>query len=108
MKKQRYSKPKHRFDDDTSNPMEYVGNLVDAMLVLAVGIMLALVINWNVDIFSSQGDCSYSDTQSAVSFSESDLEKTDEEKTPEELLKMGTVYFDSETGTYYIIEDGRY
>ena len=107
MKKQRYSKPKHRFDDDTANPMEYVGNLVDAMLVLAVGIMLALVINWNVDIFSPQGDYSGSDTQSAVSFSESDLEKTDEEKTPDELLKMGTVYFDSETGTYYIIEDGR-
>ena len=107
MKKQKYNKIKHRFDDDTANPMEYVGNLVDAMLVLAVGIMLALVINWNVDIFSSQGDYSDSDTQSAVSFSENDLEKTDKEKTPEELLKMGTVYFDSETGTYYIIEDGR-
>ena len=104
MKKQRYRKTRHRFDDDTINPMEYVGNLVDAMLVLAVGIMLALVINWNVDIFSSQNDSSDTDTQSTVSFSESSLEKTDEEKTPDELEKMGTVYFDSETGTYYIIK----
>ena len=107
MRKQRYDKMRQRFDDDAVNPMEYVGNLVDAMLVLAVGIMLALVINWNVDIYSSQGDHSDSDAQSAVSFSESDLEKTDEEKTPDELEKMGTVYFDSKTGTYYIVEDGR-
>ena len=32
------------------NPMDGLGNLADAMLVLAVGIMLALIINWKVDI----------------------------------------------------------
>ncbi|MCR5636980.1 MAG: DUF2149 domain-containing protein [Clostridiales bacterium] len=104
MKNQRYKRTENRFDDDTVNPMEYVGNLVDAMLVLAVGIMLALVINWNVDIFSSQNNASNTDTQSTVSFSENELKKTDEEKTPDELEKMGTVYYDSETQTYYIIK----
>lgn len=34
--------------------MEGVANLVDVMLVLAVGIMLALIINWNVDIKKDQ------------------------------------------------------
>ncbi len=35
------------------NPMEDVANLADVMLVLAVGMMLALVVAWNVDIASS-------------------------------------------------------
>ena len=32
------------------NPMEGLGNLADAMLVLAVGIMLALILNWKLDV----------------------------------------------------------
>ena len=39
-----------RSDDAPVNPMDSISNLADAMLVLAVGIMLALIINWNVDI----------------------------------------------------------
>ena len=104
MNRRKNNRTSNRFDDDLLNPMEYVGNLVDAMLVLAVGIMLALVVAWNVDIFSSKNDSEDTDTQSTVSFSENALDRTDEEKTPDELEKMGTVYFDSETGTYYIIK----
>ena len=37
------------------NPMDGVANLADAMLVLAVGIMLALILNWNVDISAVRG-----------------------------------------------------
>ena len=36
--------------DDSGTPMDGVSNMSDAMLVLAVGIMLALVINWKIDI----------------------------------------------------------
>ena len=42
-----------RSDDAPGNPMDSISNLADAMLVLAVGIMLALIINWNVDISSA-------------------------------------------------------
>ena len=41
-----------RSDEAPVNPMDSISNLADAMLVLAVGIMLALIINWNVDISS--------------------------------------------------------
>ena len=34
-----------RSDDAPVNPMDSISNLADAMLVLAVGIMLALIIN---------------------------------------------------------------
>jgi hypothetical protein len=36
------------------NPMHGVANLADVMLVLVVGIMPALVINWNIDIALEQ------------------------------------------------------
>lgn len=39
-----------RFSDESVDPMNYVSNLSDAMLVLAVGMMLALIVHWNVDI----------------------------------------------------------
>ena len=39
-----------RAEDTAVNPMDGLGNLADAMLVLAVGIMLALVLNWKLDL----------------------------------------------------------
>ena len=39
-----------RFSEESVDPMNYVSNLSDAMLVLAVGMMLALIVHWNVDI----------------------------------------------------------
>ena len=44
-----------RFDGESVDPMQYLSNLSDAMLVLAVGMMLALIVHWNVDISTSGG-----------------------------------------------------
>lgn len=38
---------------ESVNPMEGVANLADVMLVFACGLMLALIINWNVDVGAS-------------------------------------------------------
>ena len=69
--------------------MNYLSNLSDAMLVLAVGIMLALIVHWNVDISTSGGTMSDSgqsyaadgeggnsaiDRDSAVNFSQDELD----------------------------------
>ena len=98
-----------RFSEESVDPMNYVSNLSDAMLVLAVGMMLALIVHWNVDISTGgrssenvgetvaaegQGGQSAIDRDDALSF------------TPEELEKLGEVYYDAETGKYYIIENG--
>ena len=61
-----------RFSEESVDPMNYVSNLSDAMLVLAVGMMLA----------STEGE------------------------TDEGMEKLGEVYYDAETGKYYIIENG--
>ena len=37
---------RERFGGEDVNPMNYLSNLSDVMLILAVGIMLALVVHW--------------------------------------------------------------
>ncbi len=97
-----------RQSDPPVNPMDSVSNLADAMLVLAVGIMLALIINWNVDISAGTTDKTAS-TEPAISFEQDDLtESQDDAKTIEgDLTEMGKVYYDQQTGTYYIVENPR-
>ena len=105
--------------------MNYLSNLSDAMLVLAVGIMLALIVHWNVDISTSGGTMSDSgqsyaadgeggnsaiDRDSAINFSQDELDnmqsqdKLDSSDTGME--KLGEVYYDAATGQYYIVENG--
>lgn len=97
-----------RSDDAPVNPMDSISNLADAMLVLAVGIMLALIINWNVDISAGTTDKAAS-ADPSISFEQDDLtESQDDAKTIEgDLTEMGKVYYDQETGTYYIVENPR-
>jgi Uncharacterized conserved protein len=37
-----------RLSEDTEDPMAGTANLVDAMLVIAVGLLVFLVISWNM------------------------------------------------------------
>ena len=95
-----------RSDDAPVNPMASISNLADAMLVLAVGIMLALIINWNVDI-SSVGQTADAPADPAISFVQDDLTESESSAGTIEgdLTEMGKVYYDKETGTYYIVEN---
>lgn len=115
----------NRFDNETDvNPISYTGNLSDAMLILAVGIMLALIIHWNVDVSTSGGDMSDSgmtlqeqtdgqggdsavSKDSAVSFDGKDLTEMDNSKDMSNgggMDKLGEVYYDSGTGKYYVVK----
>lgn len=106
------------------NPLSYTGNMSDAMLILAVGIMLALIIHWNVDVSTSGGDMSdsgmtlqqQSDGQggdsavskdNAVSFDGEDLEEVDNNQDLSNgggMDKLGEVYYDEGTGKYYVVK----
>jgi hypothetical protein len=85
-----------------ADPMASVANLVDAMLVLAVGIMLALIVSWNLNIAENGQVSDRASREDAVmDFTEDDISNTE---TPQENLeKQGTVYYDPETDKYYII-----
>ena len=89
----------HRKQHDF-NPMDGKANLADVMLVFACGLILALIINWNVDVSSiktQQPDVTYE-----VEGVESDSTQTIDGES--ELEEMGTVYRDPETGKYYVVE----
>ena len=49
----KYSLRKKKVHPD-ENPLEMMANLMDVMLVFACGLMLALIVNWNVDLGGSQ------------------------------------------------------
>ena len=92
-----------RMEEEEVNPMASVANLVDAMLVLAVGIMLALINSWNLNISQNGQVTEKVDKKDAVSsFSDKDLDKT-KESDSSSLEKQGTVYYDKATDRYYII-----
>lgn len=84
------------------NPMNYISNLADAMLVLAVGIMVALVLHWNVDLQSSEAKDA-DKTKASTTFSQEDL--SDREEIPDNASRAGEVYYDEETETYYVVDE---
>ena len=86
------------YAEEDLNPMNYVSNLSDVMLILAVGIMLALILHWKVEIKNDQ-QAKETKTEQAVSFSDDDLQGT--EDMPDDAQQMGNVYYDSATGKYY-------
>ena len=84
--------------------MNFVSNLSDVMLILAVGIMLALILHWNVKIEATEENIpGEQKNEDAISFGEEDLEDMDE--LPEDMAKIGDVYYDKASGKYYIIKD---
>ena len=103
----RRNRRSRRRDGEDINPMDYISNLSDVMLILAVGIMLSLVIHWKVDLDTVKGSeqpVPESDSpQVMTTFTDEDLE--DSESLPEDLEKLGSVYYDPETGRYYVASD---
>ncbi len=97
--------------ESTVNPMDGLGNLADAMLVLAVGIMLALILNWKVDItaFGVESPAEPAETEQSrqIALDESDLSDADEQQPDEaDMQRIGELYYDEESGVYYaVMED---
>lgn len=85
------------------NPMESTSNLADVMLVLAVGIMLALIVAWDVDISPSSG---LQPAQTVTPAGEEYSEVWSGEETPDDLglTEYGKVFKDA-NGNLYILED---
>lgn len=90
------------------NPMDGLANLADCMLVFACGLMLSLMVNWNVisdankDALKSENKSTTSDVQEIDNVSnESDSKINDSAK----LQKAGTVYVDPDTGKWYFKEN---
>ena len=92
----RAAKPREEVD-----PMSSMSNVGDIMLVFACGLMVALVVAWNVDLGQIQ----------QVEMDQ-ELQKDDIEQITEQLygegnafVDKGRVYQDPTTGKYYLVEE---
>lgn len=93
-------------EKEDPSPMWGVSNMSDVMLVLAVGIMLALVANWNLDI--QTGTVKELDVESGVvqeleNFTTMEDEGFAEKIKNSSLEELGSVYVEPETGKMYVI-----
>ncbi|MBR1453798.1 MAG: DUF2149 domain-containing protein [Lachnospiraceae bacterium] len=103
---------KNYFEEGSGeSPMDNISNMSDAMLVLAVGIMLALVINWKIDIKSMTNEEVMGDIVNEENLEEYEFEKSKEvtdvkaEDVESNYVKSGTVYTDTATGKTYVVLD---
>lgn len=97
LRSKRFSTP------DGDNPLEGAINIVDAMLVFACGLMLALVIHWNVDLdqIGDRVDLKRGQDVSQVKDIRKDLIETQGQGKQYE--RMGTVYKDPVTGQLFML-----
>ena len=84
------------------SPMDGLGNMADAMLVFACGLILALIMSWNVDV-TDKGEIQNPEKKYEVEGVEQNA--TEEIDADSNLQEMGKVYKDPETGKYYVVED---
>ena len=83
------------------DPMASVANLSDAMLVFACGLLIALVVAWNVDL----GAVSQVEIDQSVKIEDPDSLEDMIDGSGTEYVQRGTVYEDPNTGTLYLLED---
>jgi hypothetical protein len=106
-------KCKKRFSEGEEDPMAGTSNLVDAMLVIAVGFLIFVVISWNMQSVIFQ-DTSHEQNQ-AIQNSQANITEVTEgqelNETPESsessgqgYMEMGKVYKDPSTGKLIMVE----
>lgn len=85
------------------DPMSSMGNIGDVMLVFACGLMVALVVAWNVDLSRFQ------QVETDQELSKDDVTEMTEKLYGEgnAFVEMGTVYQDPATGKYYLVEEDK-
>ena len=105
-------KSKKRFSEGEEDPMAGTSNLVDVMLVIAVGLLIFVVISWNMQsvVFSENQNQQQAIDQSSPSVTEVSEGQTLND-TPESsdssgqgYMEMGKVYKDPFTGKLIMVE----
>ena len=91
-------------DREDVNPMEGAVNIVDAMLVFACGLMLSLVIYWNVDLHNKDlVPVSQGENMTEVEGMQQEIE--DSQSGDGLYERLGTVYVDHVSGKMYLIQE---
>ncbi len=98
MIRRKHSRLSARVGMDTGedvNPNSYLTNLSDCMLVMAVGLLVALVAHYGVDLQSSE---------QTITGTEVQMDANQDGRIDSNFEEAGSVYYDSSTGNYYMVE----
>ena len=88
--------------EEEADPMSSVANLVDAMLVVAVGLMMALVVRGDIQLNQME----QIDPETMVPVDVENVEEMiDDFSTSSGMQEAGTLYVDPETGTTYVLKE---
>lgn len=106
-------KNRKRFAEGEEDPMAGTSNLVDAMLVIAVGLLIFVVISWNMQSVVFQDNQSpqnqaVQDSSQVTEVSEGQvLNETPDtsNSSGQGYMEMGKVYKDPSTGKLIMVED---
>lgn len=89
-------------EDEDVQPMQYVANLTDVMLVFACGLMAAVITFWQVDLNQVKTEV---DPDKVQKVDPADVIQEGGQVPTEGLTNRGVVYEDPETGDWYIIKN---
>ena len=86
-------------DQEEADPRVGLVNLADVMLVFACGLMLALVVKWNIDLPDMK------EFDSSAMEEIDDVEETQDivDSATSSYMELGTVYQDPNTGKLYMM-----
>lgn len=99
----RSNRLRHKTAETGFNPMEGAANLADCMLVLACGLMLAVIVSWNVDFGRSETLVGIEQGQQLTELDGMDESSQDSFAGSEGYEEMGKVYRDPDTGKLYMV-----
>ena len=83
--------------EEDVNPNSYLTNLADCMLVMTVGLLVALVTRYGVDLQKVE--------EEPPTGLEVVMDADGDGEIDDEYQKTGSVYYDESTGKYYMVED---
>lgn len=84
------------------NPNEFISNIADCMLVLVLGLLVALVARFGLDLTALAEETREGRDLIGV---EVDLDANSDGEIDNSYEKAGEVYYDSETGNYYLLTE---
>lgn len=90
-------------ENNEADPMSSLANLADVMLVLACGLMMALVTFWNVDLPNIE----QLEESQMQQVNEEDVQKIEDQvsSTTNPYYELGRVYQDPITGKMYMLQE---
>ncbi len=83
-----------KIQEEDVNPNSYLTNLSDCMLVMAVGLLVALVSHYGVDLQSNE---------QSITGTEVQMDTNQDGVIDSNFKEAGSVYYDPSTGNYYMV-----